>query len=191
VIVESKIKTFNTPKRLEDFSKQIGSKTMLQIGNVAKALIIQRTLAGKDASGSAFTPYSTTPRYLPIKKRPVGYPAPAGGQTTKGGKTMFFSGGWKQYKSGIGLGARPQLSVSGKMLNDIQVRAEEEKAILYFGSARSGAIAHGHHFGTTVPRREFFDIGKGPREVDALENELATLIVEYAHAADVPLKGAA
>ena len=191
MIVETRIRTFDTPKRMQALGDQIGAKTMLQIGNLAKALITQRTLSGRDVRGAGFKAYSTKPFYAPIQRRAPGYPAPQGGIATKGGKTMFFPGGYRQYKSSMGRGPTPQLSVSNKMLTDIQVRAEEDRAILYFASARSAAIAHGHHFGTVVPKREFFDIGRGPREVEQLEEELATLIMEYAQRANVPLKGTA
>lgn len=191
MIITTKLVIGDAPKKMKAFANQIGRGTMLQLGGVAQSIIVTRTQLGRDQSGAAFRGYSTRLMYAGMSRRPPGYPAPKGGTLSRTGRSMRFPGGYRQYKAGLGRGTTPQLSVSGKMLADIQVKAEDDRAILYFGTARSAAIAHGHHFGTVVPRREFFGIGKQPKELDQLERELAGLLQEYARRAGVPLQGSA
>lgn len=154
-------------------------KTMLEVAGVAKALIVQRTLLGQDVTGAPFIPYSTEPFYAPINKRPAGYKIPQGGRKTRGGKSVFYPGGWRQYKAAQGHGGTPNLSVSGEMLGDIQTRARPGVGTLYLGGTLSAAKAHGHHFGTVVPERRWFDIGDRPVEVAALEQQVAAMIQRY------------
>ena len=55
-------------------------------------LIRERTGGGRDAMDKPFTGYSTTPIYISKKA----FPKPRGG--TPKNKTVFYSGGYKQYK---------------------------------------------------------------------------------------------
>src|SRR5690242_12687860 len=103
MIPQVKINTFDTPERIDAFAATFGGIGLFtEIGNTARALIEMRTLAGDDIEGNPFVAYSTKPMYAPTEKRPVGYPMPAGGVLTKSGKSMYFGGGYRQYKAGIG-----------------------------------------------------------------------------------------
>lgn len=134
---------------------------VLAVANAARMVIINRTLHEKlDLNRQPFAAYGTKRYYAPVDKRPPGYPAPSGGRTTalKGGrklKTVAYDEGYGDYKAGLGLGSAPQLSVSNRMLSDIQARvASAKSAVLFFGSRLSAAKAHGHHTG----KRPFFGI---------------------------------
>lgn len=199
MIPQVKINTFDTPQKLDAFIDELGGVRMFgEIGDTARALIEMRTLAGNDVDGNPFVAYSTKPMYAPVTKRPPGYPMPAGGDVTQagtffgkkteGGHTMYFPGGYQQYKAGLGRGSTPNLSVSNQMLSDIRVNPEAEKVVLDFATAESAAKAHGHHYGTVVPRREFFNI-KTNQDLNALEDELVDYMVAAAARAAVPLKG--
>jgi hypothetical protein len=153
------------------------SANVLAVANAARMVIVNRTLHEKlDVNRQPFTPYGTKRYYAPIEKRPPGYPIPSGGRTVaeshymhkttaygssstlRGGrklKTMAFDDGYGEYKAGIGRGSTPQLSVSNRMLSDIQARVLTLKsAVLFFGNRLSAAKAHGHHFG----KRPFFGL---------------------------------
>lgn len=123
-----------------------GPRNILLVANSAKALMVNRTLSGESLSGSSFASYSDREYYAPIDNRQPGYPTPKGGRKTK--KGMVFNQGYSQYKTGIGRPATPQLSVSGRMLGDIQVNVlNKNRAIIFFGSQLSAKKAHGHHYG--------------------------------------------
>lgn len=189
IIPQVKINTFDTPERIDAFAAQVdGVALFTDIGNTARALIEMRTLAGDDVEGNPFVGYSTRPMYASTAKRPAGYPLPAGGELTDSGKSMYFPGGYRQYKAGIGRGGTPNLSLSNQMLGDMQMRAEEERAVIDFSTAESAAKAHGHHFGTVVPQRQFFGI-QSNQDLGALEDELAGYVADAAARANVPLSG--
>ena len=123
-----------------------GQDGILLIANTAKANIASRTLAGESLGGSTFTPYSQRPFYASVDNRTPGSPSPKGGRKTKRG--MVFEQGYGQYKTGIGRPATPQLSVTGRMLGDIQVKViNPKRAVLFFGSKLSAFKAHGLHYG--------------------------------------------
>lgn len=176
---EMRLKKNDVRRRLRGIADRVASPAMMrELGDTAKALITTRTLLGVSASGDRFAPYSTTPMYVSVANRPPGYPRPSGGQPSRTGRSVYFEGGYQQYKAGIGRGAIRNLSVSGEMLGDIQVRAEWGKAILFFGSALSAAKAHGHHTGANnLPESEFFDIGD-VTEVAQLNQIAADYIVK-------------
>lgn len=127
---------------------------MASLASKGKAVIAQRTLEGTSAAGSSFSPYKTAPYYAPIENRPPGYPSPSGGEMTKSGKSMKYPS-YAAYKAGIGMGARPQLSISNEMLGDIDFIVQSDtRAVLFFTSRLSAAKAHKHHTGDFP----FFDL---------------------------------
>lgn len=162
-------------------------KKIFEVCELAKSLIVIRTLSGQDVDGTTFEPYSSRPYYAAIDDlyRPEGYPKPAGGRTThkrnpgRKLKRMAFDEGYGQYKTGIGRPAFVQLSISGQMLADIETNVlNESEGELYFASAHSAAKAQGHHTGANnLPVREFFDLSEG--NVSQMATHLAKLIREY------------
>ena len=143
---------------------------ILAVANAARAVIVNRTLIEKlNVNRVPFNPYSTKVYYAPVEKRPAGYPKPTGGRTVSkshyshrktaygssstlhGGrklKTVAYDGGYGEYKAALGFGSTPQLSVSNRMLSDIQAQiVNAKRAILFFGSRLSAAKAYRHHTG--------------------------------------------
>jgi hypothetical protein len=174
-------------KKLEQQSRS--TRTMTEVASTVKSLIVQRTLAGRDIYGRPFTAYSTKPAYISIENRPPGYPKPKGGRTSRTGKSMYFEGGYAEYKAGLGRGIRPQLSVSESMLHDIRSRVlSHDRAILFYQGRLSAAKAATHHLGHgDVPARPHFDIGRQRSEIATLERLLIQLYREYASNADLRL----
>ena len=183
---------------LAKFRKQLpasGSRRLVFIlARKGKALIQTRTTLGLDSSGKPFTAYSTKKYYAPKERRPPGYPKPSGGRDTREGsgkdmKTMVFDTGYAGYKSGIGRGSKPQLNVSGKMLGAISIAEVSPKvAVLYFAGREEAAKAHGHHFGTVVPKRPFFDLDSFKNRKE-MNDELLRLVVIMAQKAKLEVTG--
>lgn len=174
----------------DDISKKLAKleqrtrsrRTMSAVASTVRALIVQRTLSGRDIHGRPFTPYSTTPIYVSVDNRPPGYPKPSGGRKSRTGRSVYYEGGYAQYKTSIGRGVRPQLSISQETLGDIKHRVTApDRAILRFQTKESENKAAGHHFGSgNLPQREFFDIGEQKSEIAKIEGELVNLYRQYA-----------
>ena len=138
---------------------------MMDVGNTAKAVIVMRTGRGESLEGGQFPAYSTEPYYASIERRPPGYPAPAGGRNTarrvgRKLKVHIYEGGYGEYKSAMGFGDKPQLSVSQSMLTDIQVMPMGRATVmLFFGDRLSAIKAYGLHYG----KFPFFGLTEGER----------------------------
>jgi hypothetical protein len=183
--------------RLGKFGELMVGKDLRKIAGLAgaaRSIIVIRTSKGLGESGQAMPPYKRGETYYaPVSKRPAGYPMPSGGRTTgKDGealKSVAFDEGYGQYKGAIGRGSKAQLNVSGQMLGDIQIATPNPRlAVLYFGSRKEAAKAHGHEFGTTVPRRSFFGISD-MTSARAIELEALRLMKEAAKSAKLLLEG--
>ena len=181
-------------KRLrEQLPANGGRKLVAILAGKGKALIQTRTVAGLGAGNKPFKPYSKKRYYAPIENRPPGYEKPSGGRDThlltgKPLKSMAYDGGYGEYKAAYGLGSKPTLSVSGKMLGAISIAEVSAKvAVLYFAGREEAAKAHGHQYGTTVPQREFFDLAgfKNRREMEA---ELLVQVREMARRAKLEIE---
>jgi len=94
------------------------------------AAIKIRTTRGIDANGKPFDGYSTEPIY--VAKRGARL-APKGGQPTPSGKSVFYEGGYKQYKhdsrkrSKLAGTAEVDLTLSGNMMNNLVVKEATAK----------------------------------------------------------------
>lgn len=82
----------------------------------ARNIIQQRTLKGKDVNLNNFKPYSTRPIYIDLDHRPK----PKGGAPTKGKKSRFYEGGYRQFAAATKGSARPNLFASGAMFRAFQ-----------------------------------------------------------------------
>ena len=90
------------------------------------ASIKLRTSQGKDADGRPFKGYSTTPLY--VAKRGARL-APKGGEESRTGDSVYYEGGYRQYKEesrrrgGGGDSAEVDLVLSGNMINNLVVKS--------------------------------------------------------------------
>lgn len=88
------------------------------------AAIKLRTTKGIDANGQPFQGYSTEPIY--VSKRGARL-KPKGGEPTPSGKSVYYKGGYKQYKhdsrrrSILAGTAEVDLTLSGNMMNNLVV----------------------------------------------------------------------
>jgi hypothetical protein len=134
------------------------------------ASIKLRTSKGIDAQGTKFDDYSTNPLSVSLKGARL---KPKGGIKSKSGKSVFYQGGYKQYKEesrkrtrGRGVSAEVDLVLSGQLMNNFVVL--EAKST----SFKIGLTKHVRHYGYDVnDQREF--IGLTPKEVDILVNAVA------------------
>ncbi len=101
-------------------------KDMRQLGHDVVATVKQRTLRGLDSRGNRFKSYSKNPIYVARKRARL---APKGGRPSRTGKSVFYAGGYAEYKrasrrfsSSIqGATAEIDLTLSGQMLNSLHV----------------------------------------------------------------------
>lgn len=167
---------------------------IVALAGKARSWVIARTSKGEGPGGKPFSSYKTGIYYAPIAKRPPGYPKPSGGRrkhlrTGKPLKSVAYAEGYAGYKAAIGRGKKPQLSVSGKMLGAIQIATiSTQEAHLFFASREEAAKAHGHEFGTTVPKRVFFDLSDVESE-GQLNRVLAKELRNMARKAKLELEG--
>ena len=89
------------------------------------ASIKLRTSNGIDANGDEFTGYSENPIY--IAKRGAGL-KPKGGRPSRTGKSIFYAGGYQEYKEksrkrgASSDSAEVDLVLSGNMMNSLEVK---------------------------------------------------------------------
>lgn len=102
------------------------------------ALIKMRTMKGISSKGARFKKYSTKKIYISLRGARL---KPKGGRLSRTGKSMYFEGGYREYKKKSRLGniqtAEVDLTLSGVLMNSIQVK--ETTATSYtIGLARQG-----------------------------------------------------
>jgi len=127
------------------------------------ASIKLRTSEGKDANDQPFKGYSTRPIYITKKGARL---KPKGGRPSRTGKSIFYAGGYKQYKKdsrrrgGVGDSAEVDLVLSGNMLNNFVVK---QATVNGFKLGLTNKAQYGYAVNET---REF--IGLTDKEVDIL-----------------------
>jgi hypothetical protein len=165
-------------KNLPQFKSQMEAavKTdpafMDELGLAVKKIIEERSSAGLDAEGNAFAPYSRSPIYVSMKgENRGGSLRPSGGRMTKSGKSMFFEGGYAQYKAKIS--DRVNLTNTGRMFRALAHRVSGKRLFVGFyrdnSNPSANAKASGHVEGAgNMPKRDFFNVGLIRTEVDAI-----------------------
>lgn len=133
------------------------------LGQNTLAQIKIRTGKGIDANGQPFADYSTNPIY--IQKKGAGL-KPKGGRPTRSGDSVFYEGGYAQYKHESrrrgqgGESAEVDLVLSGNMLNNFVVTEASETGFKL-------GLTNQAQYGYTVNEdREFIGLTNG--EVDVL-----------------------
>ena len=127
------------------------------------ASIKLRTSKGIDANGQPFKPYSTTPLY--VAKRGARL-KPKGGQPSRTGRSIYYQGGYKQYKhdsrrrGGGGHSAEVDLVLSGHMINNLVVKEATAAGFVI------GLTEHAQYGYAVNQTREF--LGLSPKDVKIL-----------------------
>lgn len=98
------------------------SADMKEVGNDAIALIKQRTEEGLDADGKPFDAYSTKPISISKKSDTGRRLSPKGGQKSKSGSSVRYDGGYAEYKKASAGTSKPNLTLSGNMLQSLIVK---------------------------------------------------------------------
>jgi len=138
------------------------------------ALIKRRIYQGIDDDGRRFKGYSTKPMY--VAKRGARL-SPKGGRPSRTGKSVFYEGGYRQYKNesrrrvqgGSNQTAEVDLTLSGALINNIVPTSVKREA---FSIGLSPAV---RHYGYYVDAKRGF-IGLTDREVVILSNAIAARI---------------
>lgn len=125
------------------------------------ALIKRRTMKGIDAKGNAFKRYSTKGLYISLKGARL---KPKGGRLSRSGKSMYFAGGYKEYKQKSRLGniqtAEVDLVLSGILMNSIQVLNSTRSS--YTIGLASQSRSYGYHVNK---KREFLGLTRQEQEI--------------------------
>lgn len=127
------------------------------------ASIKLRTTRGIDANGQKFDGYSTEPIY--VAKRGARL-APKGGEPTPSGKSVFYEGGYKQYKhdsrrrSRLAGTAEVDLTLSGNMMNNLVVKEATAKGFTI------GLTRHAGYGYYVNEKREF--LGLTSQDIDII-----------------------
>jgi hypothetical protein len=138
------------------------------------ALIKRRIYQGIDDDGVKFDGYSTKAIYVAKKGARL---SPKGGRPSSTGKSVYYKGGYKQYKhesrrrvqGGSNQTAEVDLTLSGALINNIVPTSVKREA---FSIGLSPAV---RHYGYYVDDRRGF-IGLTDREVVILSNAIAARI---------------
>jgi len=140
------------------------------------AAVKLRTSKGIDANGKKFKGYSTKPLYVAFRGARL---KPKGGtRKSRTGKSVFYQGGYKQYKhdsrkrsGGRGKSAEVDLVLSGQLMNNLVVlSATETKFII-------GLTKHVRYYGYAVNvDREY--LGLTNDEIDTIVEAVSIDISE-------------
>ena len=138
------------------------------------ALIKRRIYRGLDSSGRPFLTYSTKPIYVPKKGARL---KPKGGRKTKGGRSIYYAGGYAEYKQasrrrvagGSNQTAEVDLTLSGALVNNIQPLQATRTG--YVIGPTSAVRGYGYYVNA---RRPF--IGLSPDDVRMLTAAVAARI---------------
>ena len=135
----------------------------LRLASNTLASIKLRTGKGLDANGEPFKPYSTTPIY--IAKRGARL-KPKGGRPSRTGKSIYYEGGYQQYKNQSRRrgqstdSAEVDLVLSGNMMNNLVVKEATASGFTI------GLTKHAQYGFAVNETREF--IGLSPDDVEVL-----------------------
>lgn len=148
------------------------TKVMATIANAVIAFIRQRTIQGRAATGVDFTPYSTRPIYISRTSGAGLRLSPSGGRPSRTGRSVYYAGGYKQYKGDTTGTTTPNLTLSGQLLRSVRsVRITDDTAVVTAGGS---AIDYARG---VQDRRPF--IGVAPDEMPALQAVAAEAVAEH------------
>ncbi len=127
------------------------------------AAIKLRTAKGIDANGQGFKEYSTEPLY--VSKRGARL-APKGGEPTPSGESVYYEGGYKQYKhdsrkrSKLAGTAEVDLVLSGNMMSNLVIKSATSEGFTI------GLTQHAGYGYYVNEKREF--LGLSSADVDVI-----------------------
>ena len=130
----------------------VSEKDMRSLGHDVVATVRVRTLKGLDRHGTPFKRYSTNPLY--VSKR-FARLSPKGGRPSRTGKSVFYDGGYAEYKRASrrfsagaeGHTGEVDLTLSGELLNSLHVSRATPTMVRVSVSAR--ASLYGAHVNKT------------------------------------------
>ena len=139
----------------------IDKRGMRAIGNAGVALIRRRTSAGRGYSGP-FAAYSTRPIYITRGRGTGARLSPKGGRPSKTGRSVYYAGGYAEYKQlSTGSGVI-NLTLSGQLLRTVRVAKASASSVTIKAGNESVRYA-----GAVDAKRPF--MGIAPDELGVIE----------------------
>lgn len=125
--------------RAESVAVNVGDlmdvRGMTTIGNALVAIIRRRTGQGESYTGDAFAPYSTRPIYITRGRGTGARLAPKGGRLSRTGQSVYYAGGYAEYKQASTGSGVVNLTLSGQLMRSIAVaKATARQAIVQAGN---------------------------------------------------------
>ena len=147
------------------------AKDTMRLAQNALASIKLRTSKGLDADEEPFKEYSGTPIYVSTRGARL---KPKGGRPSRTGNSIFYEGGYQQYKEesrsrgGEGDSAEVDLVLSGNMMNNLVVKEATENMFII------GLTSKAQYGYAVNEERRFLGLSKKDIEtlVDAVEIEV-------------------
>ena len=148
------------------------AKDSMRLGLNTLASIKLRTSKGIDANGIKFDDYSTKPIYVAKKGARL---APKGGRPSRTKKSIYYAGGYRQYKNDSrkrgkkGKSAEVDLVLSGQLMNNLVVKSATANSFT-IGLTKEVA-SYGYHVND---EREFIGLTKDDVKilVDAVSHDI-------------------
>ena len=140
----------------------IDARGMTSIGNAAVALIRKRAGEGRAFTGGDFRPYSTRPIYISRNRGTGARLAPKGGRPSRTGASVFYAGGYAEYKRASTGSGVVNLTLSGQLMRSIAVAKATARAVVV--QAGGGTVAYA---GAVNDARPFMGIARD--ELPAIE----------------------
>ena len=143
----------------------------MRLASNTLAAIKLRTSEGIDANGAQFDDYSQEPIYVSKKGARL---APKGGRPSKTGQSVYYAGGYEQYKEdsrrrgrkGNNDSAQVDLVLSGQLMNNLVIK--EATATGFTIGLTKHVQSYGYHVND---KREF--LGLTEKDVDVLSEAVA------------------
>ena len=145
------------------------TKDTARLAQNTLASIKLRTSKGIDANGASFKDYSRKPIYVAKKGARL---APKGGRKSRTGKSIYYVGGYEQYKHDSrrrgkkAQSAEVDLVLSGQLMNNLVVKKVTENSFTI--GLTKHVSSYGYHVNS---KREF--IGLTDDDIDVLVDAVA------------------
>jgi hypothetical protein len=132
-------------------------QAMAEVAQVAIVAQTQRAMVkGLGNDDRPMKPYSRRPTYISVRA----FPKPRGGRPSASGRSVYFPGGYAQYKRGIAGNARVNLTSSGRMRRSFRTKTLR-RLLAVIGLSGTPAV-----YGRFVnERRPWIGLSRADREI--------------------------
>lgn len=144
-----------------DIGELMDARGMTTIGNSVVTLIRKRTQAdGESYDGEAFAPYSTRPIYISRNRGAGARLAPKGGRPSRKGGSVYYAGGYAEYKRLSTGSSIVNLTLSGQLMRSIRVAKADSRSVVV--QAGGGAVTYARGVDN---QRPFMGVAESERQL--------------------------